>query len=137
MFNGALLGARRVLEMARGMASNVEAVAAPLLPDVAEAAAAAGSATVDIAPASTSMLLGLAPVWNWGGHSSIARDGMLDPETLAKAWRMAAAGSLIVTLAGCWYCASATRRAGRIRRRIADRSRFATARRIRFNPRPV
>jgi hypothetical protein len=135
--NGALLGARRLLEMARGVASAVEGVAGPLLPDAAEAAAAAtGSATVDIAPVSaTGMLLGLAPVWNWGGGSA-ARE-TLDPETLAKAWRIAAAGSLFVTMAGCWYCATAARKANRIRRRLAERARFATARRIRFSPRPA
>lgn len=135
LVNGAWLGARRALEMAREVASAVEGAAAPLLPEAAEAAAATGSATADIAPASTSMLLGLAPVWNWGGTGG--HDAMIDPETLAKAWRMAAAGSLFVTMAGCWYCATASRRAGRIRRRLADRARFATARRIRFNPRPA
>ena len=121
--------------IARDVATAVEGVAAPILPEAADMAAAAGSATADIAPVSTTVLLGLAPVWNWGGGA--AHDAIADPEMLAKAWRMAAAGSLIVTLAGCWYCATVTRRAGRVRRRLADRARFATGRRIRFNPRPV
>jgi len=136
---GAWIGARHALELARGVAAAVEGVAVPLLPEVADAAAAAtGSATIDIAPVSTTgMLLGLAPVWNWSGTSAGNHDGWLDPEKLAGAWRIATAGSLIVTLAGCWYCASATRRAGRIRRRLAERASFATGRRIRFNPRAV
>jgi hypothetical protein len=126
-------GTRRVFELARAVASAVGVP--PAAPAFDDGSAATEARTFDVVRMSMQgTLLGLAPVWNWAGPESQA-----DAEQVAdRVWRVAAAGSLIATMIGCWYCATAPKRQRNSRgRRLADRARFAATRRIQFDAQPV